>query len=347
LGETGLESKVRSQEGAIEPAKARLIHLDNLGDLSIGIGSYGPYVRVEKDGVEIRASLPEEIPPADLSAEHIATLIKQKQEGPTPLGIHQETGLPIYVLTGRFGPYVQLGEVTPDNPKPKRASLPKGLKPEQVTVDVATQLLSLPRLLGSHPQTGKPIQAGLGRFGPYVVCDGDFRSLTGSDDLFSITLERALELLSQPKTRGRQAAKPIKDLGSHPVDQAPIQIFSGRYGPYVKHGDLNATIPKDRDPETLTLEEALSLLAAQAEKAPKAGKKKAEASTPARKTPAKATSKTTKAATQTTPPPATGATRAKTGKDTHQVKPAPESPVLTPEIPTPSRITIKNRGKTS
>jgi DNA topoisomerase-1 len=257
--------------------------------------------------------------------------------------------LPIYVLTGRFGPYVQLGEVTPDNPKPKRASLPKGLKPEQVTVDVATQLLSLPRLLGSHPETGKPIQAGLGRFGPYVVCDGDFRSLTGSDDLFSITLERALELLSQPKTRGRQAAKPIKDLGSHPVDQAPIQIFSGRYGPYVKHGDLNATIPKDRDPETLTLEEALALLAAQAEKAPKTTKKKtaktqekapAETSTPARKASAKA-------ATKASPPTSKAATSTKTAKTTRQAKADPDSPLITPEMPTPSRITIKNRGKTS
>jgi len=349
LGETGLESKVRSREGAIAPDKARSIHLDNLGDLRIGIGSYGPYVRMEKDGVEIRASLPEEIPPADLSAEHIATLIKQKQEGPTPLGIHGETGLPIYVLTGRFGPYVQLGEVTPDNPKPKRASLPKGLKPEHVTLAIATQLLSLPRLLGSHPQTGKPIQAGLGRFGPYVVCDGDFRSLTGSDDLFSITLERALELLSQPKTRGRQAAKPIKDLGSHPVDQAPIQIFSGRYGPYVKHGDLNATIPKDRDPETLTLEEALALLAAQAEKAPKTTKKKtaktqekapAETSTPARKASAKA-------ATKASPPTSKAATSTKTAKTTRQAKADPDSPLITPEMPTPSRITIKNRGKTS
>ncbi|MEN9206095.1 MAG: type I DNA topoisomerase [Thermostichales cyanobacterium SZTDM-1c_bins_54] len=364
LGEQGLERKVRSREDAIEAAKARLIQLDP--DLSIGIGSYGPYVRLEKDGSEIRASLPEDIPPADLSREHVEALIKQKQEGPTPLGIDEETGLPIYVLTGRFGPYVQLGDATPDQPKPKRASLPKGLKPEQVTLELAKGLLSLPRTLGSHPVSGQPVQAGLGRFGPYVVCDGDFRSLPAGDNVLTVTLERALELLAQPKTRGRQTAQRIKDLGPHPLDQAPIQVLSGRYGPYVKHGDLNATIPKDRDPESLTLEEALDLLAVQAEKAPEAGKKKTGKAKSAETGPTKKPrASRQKATVESDAAPETGPTkkpRASRQKATVESDAAPEtSPAKKPrpsrttadlqvpasilEVPVTPRITIKSRGQ--
>lgn len=262
LGEQGLEGQVKARELEIDSGLARSIHLENL-PVKIGIGPYGPYVAVETESGEVRANLPEDIPPADLSAEHIAELIQRKQEGPKPIAFHPETQEPIYVIPqGPYGPYVQLGEVSEDNKKPKRTSLPKGLKPDQVTPEIALGLLSLPRTLGEHPESGKKVQAGIGRFGPYVVCDGDFRSLPADEDVLTISLERALELLAQPKkSRGRASAKPLRELGSHPEDGEPVHLHDGPYGLYVKHGKVNASLPKEIPAEAVTLEMALQVLA--------------------------------------------------------------------------------------
>ncbi len=262
LGEQGLEGQVKARELEIDSGLARSIHLENL-PVKIGIGPYGPYVSVETESGEVRANLPEDIPPADLSAEHIEELIRRKQEGPKPIAFHPETQEPVYVIPqGPYGPYVQLGEVSEKNKKPKRTSLPKGLKPEEVTPEIALGLLSLPRTLGEHPESGKKVQAGIGRFGPYVVCDGDFRSLPADEDVLTISLERALELLAQPKKgRGRGSAKPLRELGSHPEDGEPVTLHDGPYGLYVKHGKVNASLPKDLSPEAVTLEMALELLA--------------------------------------------------------------------------------------
>ncbi len=262
LGEQGLEGQVKARELEIDSGLARSIHLENL-PVKIGIGPYGPYVSVETESGEVRANLPEDIPPADLSAEHIEELIRRKQEGPKPIAFHPETQEPVYVIPqGPYGPYVQLGEVSEKNKKPKRTSLPKGLKPEEVTPEIALGLLSLPRTLGEHPESGKKVQAGIGRFGPYVVCDGDFRSLPADEDVLTISLERALELLAQPKKgRGRSSAKPLRELGSHPEDGEPVTLHDGPYGLYVKHGKVNASLPKDLSPEAVTLEMALELLA--------------------------------------------------------------------------------------
>ncbi len=268
LGEQGLEEQVKARESEIDSNDARSIHLENL-PAKIGIGPYGPYVAVENEFGEIRANLPEDIPPADLSEEQVAELIKRKQQGPRPIAFHPETQEPIYVVPqGPYGPYVQLGDVSEANPKPKRTSLPKGMKPDQVTPEIALGLLSLPRTLGQHPQSGKTVQAGIGRFGPYVVCDGDFRSLPAGEDVLTVSLERALELLAQPKKgRGRGSAKPVRDLGSHPEDGEPITLHDGPYGLYVKHGKVNAALPKEVSAEEVTLEMALQLLAEkQAEK---------------------------------------------------------------------------------
>ncbi|HZN98932.1 MAG TPA: topoisomerase C-terminal repeat-containing protein, partial [Gemmatimonadales bacterium] len=198
-----------------------------------------------------------------------------KREGPDVLGIHPETGEPIMVLTGQYGPYVQLGPVNDDNPKPRRSSLPKGMKPEDVTLETAVGLLALPRLLGSHAETGAKILAGQGRFGPYIVLDKgkegkDYRSLKGEDHVLTVTLKRALELLAQPKVgRGRRAAPaPLKELGPHPADKAPVALFDGQYGPYVKHGSVSASIPKGSDPAKVTLSEAVELLAAKKGRGP-------------------------------------------------------------------------------
>ena len=262
LGEQGLEGQVKARELEIDSGLARSIHLENL-PVKIGIGPYGPYVAVETEAGEVRANLPEDIPPADLSAEHIEELIRRKQEGPKPIAFHPETQEPVYVIPqGPYGPYVQLGEVSEKNKKPKRTSLPKGLKPEEVTPEIALGLLSLPRTLGEHPESGKKVQAGIGRFGPYVVCDGDFRSLPADENVLTISLERALELLAQPKKgRGRASAKPLRELGSHPEDGEPVTLHDGPYGFYVKHGKVNASLPKDLSPEAVTLETALEVLA--------------------------------------------------------------------------------------
>ncbi|MCA9721999.1 MAG: DNA topoisomerase I, partial [Gemmatimonadetes bacterium] len=204
----------------------------------------------------------------------------------------------IYLLDGQYGPYVQLGEGE-GKQKPKRSSLPKGVKPEDVTLDLAVGLLSLPRVLGTHPDTGNTVKAGLGRFGPFVVhakggTEGkdDFRSLKAGDDVLTVTLDRALELLREPKgIRGqRAAATPLRTIGSHPKDGEPVHLFDGRYGPYVKHGDLNASLPKGADPQAFTLDEAVRLIAEKG-KPPKGKRRSAKASTARTSTAKKSTAK--------------------------------------------------------
>jgi len=271
LGEQGLASQVKTQAQAINPATARTLEFEGLGDAKVHISTrYGPYVEIPQNGEVVTVSLPKDLTPAQLTPQVIEELLRQKTEGPTKLGMHPETGEPIYVLTGSYGPYVQLGEATETNKKPKRASLPKGVTPEQVTLAMAVGLLSLPRTLGEHPNGGK-VKAGLGRFGPYVVHDRgkegqDFRSLKAEDDVLTITLERALELLAQPKAgRGRSSSTPLRELGAHPQDQQPVNVYQGPYGYYVKHGKVNAGLPEGTTPETVTLEQAVELLAARSQ----------------------------------------------------------------------------------
>ncbi|MEL7052761.1 MAG: type I DNA topoisomerase [Cyanobacteria bacterium J06588_5] len=266
-GDKGLANQVEQRQDNIDPTEARTVDLDDLA-AKVRIGKYGAYVELEKDEETVRASIPNGVSPADLNDEQVEVLLKQKTEGPEKIGLHPETGEPMYILIGRFGPYVQLGDVTEENKKPKRTSLPKGVKAEDVTQEMAVGLLSLPRLLGVHPTTGNKIKASLGRFGPYVVHtkgkeDGkdDYRSIKGDDDVLTITLERALEMLAQPKAgRGRKAATPIHEIGKHPVDEEPINVYDGPYGPYIKHGKVNVSVPEGKKPEEVTIEEAVALL---------------------------------------------------------------------------------------
>lgn len=334
LGEQGLEGQVKARELEIDSGLARSIYLENL-PVKIGIGPYGPYVSVETESGEVRANLPEDIPPADLSAEHIEELIRRKQEGPKPIAFHPETQEPVYVIPqGPYGPYVQLGEVSEENKKPKRTSLPKGLKPEQVTPEIALGLLSLPRTLGEHPESGKKVQAGIGRFGPYVVCDGDFRSLPADEDVLTISLERALELLAQPKKgRGRGSAKPLRELGSHPEDGEPVTLHDGPYGLYVKHGKVNASLPKDLSPEAVTLEMALELLGSSAKgKGRSTGKAQAKASTTARKAEGAVPSAgSQKERTSQSRPSSNGTAKASHVQETAQTGSRPTIPEVTPK----------------
>ncbi|WP_068313903.1 type I DNA topoisomerase [Polycladidibacter hongkongensis] len=191
-------------------------------------------------------------------------------DGPQILGQDPQTGLDVSLRIGRFGPYVQLGEEA----KPKRSSLPRGWQASEIDLEKALQLLSLPREVGTHPEDGKTISAGLGRFGPFVLHDGTYANLDSPEEVFSVGINRAVTLLAEKRAKGggrRAAAKPLRELGDHP-DGGAINVYSGRYGPYVKWEKTNATLPKDVTPEDVTLEQAVELVNA---KAGSKGKKKA------------------------------------------------------------------------
>ena len=194
-----------------------------------------------------------------------------------------ENGLEVTLRAGRFGPYVQRGEATEEAPKPPRSSLPKGWAPDTVTLEQALQLLNLPRQIGPHPADGVMIEAALGRFGPYVKHGSVYANVADIEEVFTIGMNRAVEVLAQKATRGGRgaAAAPLRELGAHP-DGGLVQVMPGKYGPYVKWAKVNATLPKELDPETVTLEEALALVAEKAGKGKPA--KKAAVKKPAAKT---------------------------------------------------------------
>ncbi len=229
--------------------------------------------------------------------------------GDRELGVDPDSGLPVLLKTGRFGPYLQLGEGSKDE-KPKRASIPKGMSAATVDLEKALQLLSLPRTVGIHPETGTPITAGLGRFGPFVLHDGTYANLADAEEVFSVGLNRAVTLLAEKRAgggkgrfgRGAVAKKVLKDLGEHPVEGGKIEVLDGRYGPYVSHNKVNATVPKGIVPEDLTLDEAIALLKERIAKGggKKTARKKAATKTKAEKPASTAKSKTAKAATAKT-----------------------------------------------
>lgn len=209
--------------------------------------------------------------------------------GDRDLGVDPDTGAPVALKIGRFGPYVET--TIPGEEKPKRSSLPKGWSPATLALEQALRLLALPREVGIHPEDGKPITAGLGRYGPFVLHAGTYANVADIDEVFDIGLNRAVVLLAEKragKFAGRGAATaPLKDLGAHPETGEPIHVMAGRFGPYVKSGKINATLPKGTAPEDLTLEQALPLLAARAAAAPAKGKKAPAAKKAAPKTAAK------------------------------------------------------------
>jgi len=206
------------------------------------------------------------------------------------LGLDPETGLSVWLKTGRFGPYVERN----DGEKPKRSSLPKGWSPSGLDLEAALKLLALPRLIGEHPEDGKPIKAGLGRFGPFIEHIGTYANLPSADEVFEIGLNRAVTLLAEKRAgvRSKTSQEPLKDLGVHPQTNEPIQVLQGRYGAYIKCGAINATLPKDQEPRLVSLEEAISLIEAKRSAGPakkptkKAVSKKTEAKKPAAKKPA-------------------------------------------------------------
>jgi DNA topoisomerase-1 len=274
----------------------------------IRIGRFGPFVQVAEGGPGRTASLPDDLAPADLTVERAMELVRVKAEGPRTVGVDPASGMNVYVMNGRFGAYVQLGE-TPEAPpkaakargakaakeakaeqaeKPKRASLQAGMTEGTITLDEALKLLSLPRVVGLHPDDNEPITTNFGRFGPYVKHGDEFRSLESEDDVFNISFDAALALIRAPKqSRRRQATqkKVLKDLAQ---GETKLRILAGRYGPYVTDGTTNASIPKGSTPEALSFEQAMDLLEARRNAAPTP--RRAGGRRPARSTPARAAS---------------------------------------------------------
>ena len=262
----------------------------------VRVGRYSPFV----EQGDRTASLPEDTPPDEVTLDVALGLLEQAQQGEEPLGLDPQTGKPVYLKVGRFGPYVQRG--TPDDEeKPQNASLLRGMDPKQVDLATALKLLTLPRNLGDHPEHGKPVMAYNGRFGPYVKCGEETRSLPADISPLDVTLELAVQLLAQPKThgRGRAAAKrePLKVFDASPVTGQIVQLLDGRYGPYVTDGATNASLPKGAAVEELTFHEALDLLATRAAAGP-----------PKRKSARRKTAKATSSA------PKKSATKRRTGK---------------------------------
>ena len=206
------------------------------------------------------------------------------------LGTDPETGFTVFLKTGRFGPYVQLG----DEDKPKRASLPKGWSAPDMDLEKGLRLLRLPRDVGVHPEDGQMISAGIGRYGPFVLHAGTYANLSSADEVFDVGLNRAVAVLAEKRAggarpgRGESAA--LKDLGAHPADGQPVRVLSGRYGPYIKHGSTNANVPRGADPLAITLEEAVALLAEREAKG-SGGKKKPARAAKAKAAPKKAAAK--------------------------------------------------------
>ncbi len=260
----GLEEAVRqAQENAEYPLIDVGVDPESGDKVRVRIGRYGPFLQQGEGGPGRTAGLPPTQAPADLSIEKAMALIRAKAAGPRTLGDDPKTGMKVYVINGRFGVYVQLGE-TPEKSKekPKRSSLTGAMTESSVTLDDALKLLELPRDLGADPESGEVIVAGLGRFGPYIKKGDDYRSLEETDDLFTVDLPRALALLAAPKRSARQAAKRVIRKIEVPDGGTALQVLEGRFGPYVTDGNVNASIPRGGDPATITLEEAQALLEA-------------------------------------------------------------------------------------
>ena len=274
---------------------ARDINSVPLGEgIVLRVGRYGPYLEAppEQEGGEPRrAGVPDDVAPDELTVDRAKELLEAQADGDRPLGTDPDTGRQVVARNGRFGPYVTelLPEDAPRSAKPRTGSLFKDMSVDQIGLDDALRLLSLPRLVGTDPDTGEEITAQNGRYGPYLKRGTDSRSLETESQIFDVTLEAALAIYAQPKQRGRRAATPpLRELGADPATEAPIVVKDGRFGPYVTDGTTNATLRKGDAVEAITLERAAELLAEKRAAAPRAAKKTA------RKAPAKKAAATRK-----------------------------------------------------
>src|SRR5581483_11071099 len=249
-------------------------------EVVVRVGRYGPYLQRGDD----RASVPEDLAPDELTVEKAEELLSAPS-GDRELGADPATGLTVFAKAGRYGPYVQLGELDTDSKeKPRTASLLKTMSLDTLTIDDALRLLTLPRTVGVDPADGEEIQALNGRYGPYIKKGSDSRSLADEEQMFTVTLDEALALFAQPKRgRGRAAAPPLREVGADPATGAPIVIKEGRFGPYLTDGEYNVSVPRG---ESVEAKKAAPKKAA-AKKT--AAKKTAAKKTAAKKTATKAT----------------------------------------------------------
>jgi DNA topoisomerase-1 len=302
-GAHGLKQQLAHKVDEIDARSVSQIAIgqpDGGQEVFVRVGRYGPFIQQG----ERRAAVPEDLPPDELTLPKALELLARAQQAEEPLGICPSTGKPVYAKVGRFGPYVQRG--TPDDAeKPQSASLLKGMNLQEIDLPTALRLLELPRNLGEHPASGDAVMAANGRFGPYIKCGAETRSLPAELSPLDVTLAQALELLAQPKTRGRRTARrePLRVFGPSPVTEQSVHLLEGRYGPYLTDGVTNASLPKGVTPEEITLEQALELLAHRAAQ-PSARKKSST-----RKPAAKSRAAPTKGVLAASTPPATGRAR--------------------------------------
>jgi len=284
LAKLGLEHMTHEQH-EFDFAAINSLILGNAPDgvvVSVRSGRYGPYLVHGDD----RASIPEATEPDSLSVEMALELLAAPSND-RELGLDETTGLPIFLKAGRYGPYVQVGEMTSPKDKPKTASLFTTMAVESVSLEDAVKLLSLPRKVGNHPDDGGPILAQNGRYGPYLTWGKETRSLEDEDQIFSVDLAGALALLAQPKQRGRRAAAgPLKELGEDPVTKKQVVVRNGRFGLFVTDGEVNATLRLGDTPETISLDRACELLAERRNAEPSTRPRKAVEKS-AKKAPAK------------------------------------------------------------
>ncbi|ELP31664.1 type I DNA topoisomerase [Rhodopirellula baltica] len=275
----GLKPRLESKIEEIDPRVTAKFSLgiptegENREEVFVRVGKYGPFL----EQGERKAPILEGMAPDEMTLARAMELFEDAAREDEPLGVHPETGKPIYIKAGRFGPYVQMGEK--DDEEKKNASILKTIAVEDVDLEMACKLLSLPRDLGEHPEMKEPILAHDGRYGPYVKCGKETRSLPADKSPLDVTFDEAIELLKQPKTRGRAAPKePIKKFEKpSPVTENEIKILEGRFGPYATDGETNASIPRGTDPKEMTFESVLDLLAERAAKGPTKKKKKKKA----------------------------------------------------------------------
>jgi len=278
----GLKATVAAHLSEID---AREINSIPLGEGSDGqpivarVGRYGPYLQRGED----RASIPDDLAPDELTIER-AEAILAAPSNDRKLGTEPESGLDVWVKAGRFGPYVQVGEVTDGGEKPRTASLFSSMEPATLTLEQALELLRIPRTVGTDPDTSEEVVAHNGRFGPYLKRGSDTRSLTSEDQLLTVTLDEARALFAQPKQRrGRAAAPPLRELGTDPVTNLPVVVKEGRFGPYVTDGTTNASLRKGDAVESIDMDRASALLAERRAAGPSKKKKAAKKSAPAKK----------------------------------------------------------------
>jgi DNA topoisomerase I len=319
-GSGGLRDQLARNLDAIDAAAVNAVPIGTASDgqeIVARSGKYGPYLKKGDETV----SIPEDVAPDELTVERAEELLAAPSSDRV-LGTDPETGLEIQVKAGRFGPYVQLGELVDGGPKPRTSSLFASMSPATLTFEQALELLRIPRVVGTDPASGEEIVAHNGKFGPYLKKGTDSRSLQSEDQLLTVTVDEALALFAQPKTRGRNAKGPLREMGPDPATDLPMVVKDGRFGPYVTDGTTNASLRVGDDVETLTVERASELLADRRAAGPakkKATKKKA----PAKK----------KAAKKKAPAKKTPATKAAATKAAVTTKAAAAAPAAAPVLP--------------